>query len=191
MNEDFHPIGLRFFSRVSLVGLPGVGKSTVGRRLAKHLGIPFTDCDSLIERRLGEPIASFFEREGEAAFRDAEQELLREVIESSASQGAVIATGGGVVLREANRKLLRERTLCIWLDARPESLLERLGRNNRRPLLRVADPKARLVELAREREPWYAEAATLKVEARHDAGSTLSAIKRALASAPVPAAHAT
>lgn len=190
MNEDSKPIDLRFFSRVSLVGLPGVGKSTIGRRLAKHLGIPFSDCDSLIERRLGEPIASFFEREGEAAFRDAEQELLREVIESSAAHGAVIATGGGVVLREANRRLLRERTVCVWLDAQPETLLERLGRNNRRPLLCVADPKARLAELASMREPLYAEVATFKVPALHDAGSTLSAIKRVLAAAPVPSAHA-
>jgi len=165
---------------VSLVGLPGVGKSTVGRRLAKYLNVPFTDCDSVLERRIGEPIATFFEREGEAAFRDVEQELLREVVEGSAAHGAVIATGGGVVLREANRRLLRDLTICIWLDAKPESLLERLGRNNRRPLLRVADPKARLIELANQREPWYAEAATLKVSASRDAGSTLSAIRRAL-----------
>jgi len=172
---------------VSLIGLPGVGKSTVGRRLAKQLDVPFTDCDSVLERRIGEPIATFFEREGEAAFRDAEQGLLREVVEDSAARGAVIATGGGVVLREANRRLLHDLTVCIWLDARPEALLERLGRNNRRPLLRVADPKARLIELSIEREAWYAEAATLKVSASRDAGSTLSAIRRALGAKAGPA----
>jgi shikimate kinase len=176
---------------VSLVGLPGVGKSTVGRRLAKHLGIPFTDCDSLIEQRIGEPIASFFEREGEAVFRDTEQRLLGDVVEESAAEGAVIATGGGVVLREANRRLLRERTVCIWLEAKPEALLERLGRSNRRPLFRVADPKARLAELAQEREPLYAEVATFRVAAWHDAGSTLAAIKRVLGPAPLPSEHAT
>ena len=171
---------------VSLVGLPGVGKSTVGRRLAKHLNVPFTDCDSVLEGRIGEPIATFFEREGEEAFRDAEQGLLREVVEGSAAHGAVIATGGGVVVREANRRLLRDHTVCIWLDARPEALLERLGRSNRRPLLRVPDPKARLVELALQREAWYAETATLKVSASRDAGSTLSAIKRALDTKAAP-----
>ena len=172
---------------VSLIGLPGVGKSTVGRRLAKHLNVPFSDCDSALERRIGEPIATFFEREGEAAFRDAEQELLREVVEDAAARGAVIATGGGAVLREANRRLLRDHTVCIWLDARPEALLERLGRSNRRPLLRVADPKARLIELATQREAWYAETATLKVSASRDAGSTLSSIRRELDAKAVPA----
>lgn len=174
---------------VSLVGLPGVGKSTVGRRLAKQLGLRFIDCDSVLERRIGEPIASFFERFGEAAFRDAEQELLREIVEGSASEGAVIATGGGAVLREANRRLLRDRTTCVWLDARPEALLERLGRNNRRPLLRVADPRARLMELASQRETWYAEASSIKVAALHDAGATVAAIRHALGGKPVSASQ--
>ena len=175
---------------VSLVGLPGVGKSTVGRRLAKHLSVPFTDCDSVLESRIGEAIATFFEREGEAAFRDVEQSLLREVVEDAGTGGAVIATGGGVVLRETNRRLLRDRTVCIWLDAKPEALIERLGRNDRRPLLRVADPKARLVELATQREAWYAEAATIKVAALRNAGSTLLAIKQALDAQPVDIARA-
>ena len=172
---------------VSLVGLPGVGKSTVGRRLARDLNVPFIDCDSVLEQRLGERIAGFFERFGEAAFRDAEQELLRELVEGAAVGGAVIATGGGVVIREANRRLLRERTTCVWLDARPAALLERLGRNNRRPLLQVADPRARLMELARQREPWYAEASTVKVTALRNVAATASAIEQALAGKTAPA----
>jgi shikimate kinase len=166
---------------LSLVGLPGVGKSTVGRRLAKDLNVAFVDCDSVLEQRIGEPIASYFERCGEAAFRDLEQDLLRELVEGTAASGAVIATGGGVVVREANRRLLRERTLCVWLDARPAALLERLGRNNRRPLLQVADPRARLMELARQREPWYAEVSSIKVTALRNVAATASAIEQALA----------
>ena len=169
---------------VSLIGLPGVGKSTVGRRLARHLDVEFIDCDSVLEHRFGERIASFFERFGEAAFRDAEQDLLHELVESSAAAGAVIATGGGIVVREANRRLLRDRTVCVWLDARPAALLERLGRNTRRPLLQVADPRARLMELARQREPWYAEASSIKVTALRNVAATVAAIEQALAAHP-------
>ena len=175
---------------VSLVGLPGVGKSTVGRRLARNLDIEFIDCDSVLERRFGERIATFFERFGEAAFRDAEQDLLQELVDSRAAAGAVIATGGGVVVREANRRLLRERTVCVWLDARPAALLERLGRNNRRPLLQVADPRARLMELARQREPWYAEASSIKVTASRNVAATAAAIQEALARGADPASEA-
>jgi len=166
---------------VSLIGLPGVGKSTVGRRLARNLNVAFVDCDSVLEQRIGEPIATYFAHCGEAAFRDLEQDLLRELVEGSAASGAVIATGGGVVVREANRRLLRERTVCVWLDARPAALLERLGRNDRRPLLQVADPRARLMELARQREPWYAEASSIKVAALRNVAATVAAIERALA----------
>ena len=81
--------------RVSLIGLPGVGKSTVGRRLAKHLDVEFIDCDAVLERRFGESIASFFERFGEAAFRDAEQAFLQELVEGVAAPGAVIAISDG------------------------------------------------------------------------------------------------
>jgi shikimate kinase len=171
---------------VSLVGLPGVGKSTVGRRLAKHLDVEFIDCDAVLERRFGESIASFFERFGEAAFRDAEQAFLQELVEGVAAAGAVIATGGGVVVREANRRLLRDRTVCVWLDARPSALLERLGRNNRRPLLQVTDPRARLMQLARQREPWYAEASSIKVTALRNVAATVAAIEQALAAKTRP-----
>ena len=165
---------------ISLVGLPGVGKSTAGRRLANHLGVDFIDCDALAEQRLGEAIATWFVREGEAAFRDLEETILREAIERTASLGAVIATGGGVVLREPNRRLLRDQTLCIWLDAKPETLRERLGRNNQRPLLMVADREERLLQLAKQRDPLYRETAAIVVPAGHSVGATSAAIERAL-----------
>jgi len=172
---------------LSLVGLPGVGKSTVGRRLARNRNVEFVDCDAVLEQRIGERIASFFERFGEAAFRDAEQDLLHELVERCVATGAVIATGGGAVVREANRRLLRERTVCVWLDARPAALLERLGRSNRRPLLQVADPRARLMELASQREAWYAEASSIKVAALRNVTATAAAIEQALAAKALPA----
>ena len=165
---------------ISLVGLPGVGKSTAGRRLANHLGVDFIDCDALIEQRLGEAISPWFVREGEAAFRDLEEVVLLEAIGRAPSSGAVIATGGGVVLRESNRRLLRNRTVCVWLDAKPEMLFERLSRGKKRPLLHVADPKGRLLELAKQREPLYRETAAIVVPAGHSVGATFAAIERAL-----------
>lgn len=123
------------------------------------------------------PIAAFFAAEGEARFRDAETAILDEL---TRRPDLVIATGGGVVLRETNRRLLRERTVCIWLEARPEALLQRLGRSNRRPLFLVDDPKARLMELAAQREPLYRETARIVVAAGRSAGATCQAIVRAL-----------
>jgi shikimate kinase len=149
--------------RISLIGLPAVGKSTVGRRLARQLGMDFVDCDSRLEQRLGCRIREFFEAEGEERFRDAESEMLAELV---AEDGIVIATGGGIVLRAANRELLRQRTQCVYLKADPQALFHRLRRDTKRPLLQVPDPEARLTELSAEREPLYREAATLVVETR-------------------------
>jgi shikimate kinase len=158
---------------ISLVGLPGVGKSTIGRRLAGRLGLALLDCDSLVEARLGEAIAPFFEREGEAAFRDHETIVLGEAL---GGDDAVVATGGGVVVREANRRLLRERTVCVYLHAHPQALFARLRRNTRRPLLRVADPQARIVELASERDPLYRECASVVVETEGRGSSAIIAL---------------
>ncbi|MCE9660273.1 MAG: shikimate kinase [Burkholderiales bacterium] len=145
------------------MGLPAVGKSTVGRRLARDLGYTFADCDALLEQRLQCRIRDFFETEGEAKFRDAESAMLEELV---AGADAVIATGGGIVLRPANRELLRQRTMCVYLKADPEALFHRLRRDTKRPLLQVADPAARLSELSAERDPLYREAATLEIETR-------------------------
>lgn len=148
---------------ISLIGLPGVGKSTIGRRLAQRLRLPLHDCDSLLEARFGRPIRTVFEVDGEARFRDAEAELLAEL---TAEVDAVIATGGGIVMRPANRELLRSRTYCVYLLASPEDLRQRLKGDAKRPLLQVADPQQRLRELSIERDPLYRDAASLVVEVR-------------------------
>jgi len=149
--------------QISLIGLPAVGKSTVGRRLARQLRIDFADCDALLEQRFGCRIRDFFEAEGEERFRDAESAMLEELV---AGADIVIATGGGIVLRPGNRKLLHERTMCVYLKADPQALFHRLRRDTKRPLLQVPDPAARLTELSAEREPLYREAATIEIETR-------------------------
>jgi shikimate kinase len=147
---------------IALIGMPGGGKSTVGRQLARRLDWPFVDSDALIEQRLGESIRAFFDREGEERFRDIEQQTIAEL--TSAGVPGVIATGGGVCLREANRRALRERCTVIYLRSTPEELFRRLRHDTQRPLLQVADPLAKLRELFARRDPLYRECSHYIVE---------------------------
>ncbi len=147
---------------ISLVGMPGCGKSTVGRHLARQLNLPFADSDSEIESRIGMPIRDFFAREGEERFRDIEQDVIDEL---SLRENLVLATGGGAVLRPSNRDALHSRTHVLYLRASPEDLFRRLRHDTQRPLLQVADPQARLRELFRERDPLYRRTAHFVIEA--------------------------
>ena len=146
---------------LALVGMPGCGKSTVGRHLARQLGLRFVDSDTEIEHRIGMPIRDYFAAQGEPAFRDVEAD----VIEKLASQpGIVLATGGGAVLRPSNRDALHSHMHVFYLRATPEDLHRRLRNDTQRPLLQVADPLRRLRELYRERDPLYRRAAHFVVE---------------------------
>lgn len=145
---------------IALVGLPGSGKSTVGRQLARRCGLPFVDSDAVIEERLGEPIRSFFDREGEDRFRDVEEQVLAEV----ASRAGVLSTGGGAVIRPANRRLLSEQAVVVYLYSTPEELFRRLRHDTQRPLLQVSDPLAKLRSLHAHRDPLYRECADFVVE---------------------------
>lgn len=147
---------------LALVGMPGCGKSTVGRMLARHLDLHFLDADTEIEARIGMPIRSFFETQGEAAFRDVEQQVLADLAQG---RQQVIATGGGAVLRPVNRETLHARCQVIYLRATPEELYRRLRHDTHRPLLQVNDPQKRLRELYRDRDPLYRQAAHFTVEA--------------------------
>jgi shikimate kinase len=133
----------------------GVGKSTVGRRLAKRLGLSFVDSDAEIEDAAGFPAAEVFERYGERDFRDGERRLVARLIEGDIR---IIATGGGAYVDPRTRKLLNERAITIWLDAPVDILAERTARRDTRAQLRDGDPKAVLEKLSDERRPSYSEA---------------------------------
>jgi shikimate kinase len=156
--------------RLALVGLPGSGKTTVGRQLARRLGLPFEDSDHVIEQRLGCSIRDFFEREGEEAFRGLEETVIRELMQGP---GGVLATGGGAVLRAANRQCLRDTSQVIYLRSSPEELFKRLRHDTHRPLLQVADPLGRLRSLFEERDPLYREAAHFVIETGRPSVATL------------------
>ena len=158
-------------SCVALVGLPGSGKSTVGRQLARRLGVGFTDSDHVIEQRLGCSIRLYFEREGEDAFRDVEQTVIDDLTQNH--QG-VLATGGGAVLREANRQHLHERGHVVYLRSSPEEVFRRLRHDANRPLLQVGDPLSRLRELYEARDPLYRESAHFVIETGRPSVATLA-----------------
>lgn len=155
---------------IFLVGLPGSGKSTVGRQLARRLALPFSDSDQVIEQGIGSSIRAYFEREGEAAFRDLEA---RTIDELTLGPRAVVATGGGAVLRTENRLKLRERGQVVYLRSTPEDLFRRLRNDRHRPLLQVADPLATLKELHGQRHPLYAQTAHFVIDTGRPSVATL------------------
>lgn len=140
---------------IVLVGLMGVGKTTIGRRLAHRLGIPFVDADHEIERAAGLSIPEMFDRFGEAHFRDGERRVLARLIDG---QRKVIATGGGAFMNDATRALILEQATAIWIDADISVLAERVARRDNRPLLKGKDSRTVLTELAAIRNPVYAQA---------------------------------
>jgi shikimate kinase len=162
---------------IVLVGLMGVGKTTVGRRLAQRLHLPFVDADAEIETAAGMRITEIFERFGEAHFRDGERRVIARLIDGSPK---VIATGGGAFVQGDTRALILDQATAIWLDADPQILAERVAKRDHRPLLRGKEPLQVLTELAAARNPYYA-LAPIHVRSRaqpHDA--TVAAILQAL-----------
>ena len=144
-----------------LVGMPGSGKSTLGRLLARRLGKAFFDADSELEQRLGVSIPVIFELEGEPGFRDREQAIIAEFAQHTHT---IFATGGGVVLRQVNRDCLKQNGSVLYLHATPETLWERTKRSKHRPLLQAPDPFERLKELYAFRDALYRETADFVVE---------------------------
>jgi len=145
---------------VFLIGPMGSGKTAVGRQLARTLGFTFHDSDAEIERRTGVDIAYIFEKEGEAGFRLRERDAIAEL---TRLEPIVLATGGGAILHADNRRLLAERGRVVWLQASVDQQMERTRHGRHRPLLLNTDPRTRLDELTREREPLYAEIADVTV----------------------------
>ena len=146
---------------LALVGPMGAGKSAIGRVLAERLGLRFADLDHEVETAAGADIATIFECAGEAGFRARECAALQALLDSD---GLVLATGGGAVLRAANREWLHRATHVFYLRSTPEDLFRRLRHDTQRPLLQVADPLRRLRELYRERDPLYRQVAHYVIE---------------------------
>ena len=140
---------------ITLVGLMGVGKSSVGRRLANALDLPFKDADVEIEAAAGRSIPDIFAEMGEPAFREGERRVIARLLENPPH---VLATGGGAFMNDETRALIKERSISVWLKADLEVLVRRVSRKDSRPLLSGKDPLAVLTELAEKRYPVYAEA---------------------------------
>jgi shikimate kinase len=168
---------------IALVGLMGAGKTTVGRRLAARLDLPFVDADAEIETASGLSVSEIFERFGEAHFRDGERRVIARLVDGSPK---VIATGGGAFMQADTRALLLERAVTVWLDADVPTLVERVRRRNTRPLLKDKDPGEVLTALAAVRNPVYAEAQIRVPSKSSPHGDTVDAIIAALFAANSP-----
>ncbi|MBU0725137.1 MAG: shikimate kinase [Alphaproteobacteria bacterium] len=161
---------------IALVGLMGAGKSAVGRRLASRLGLPFVDADIAIEEAAGCSIEEIFARHGEAEFRDGERRVIQRLVEQQPPH--ILATGGGAFINERTRERLKDHAITVWLKADLETLLERVGKRNNRPLLKQGDPAEVLRTLMGVRYPIYAEA---DITVETSAGPVEETVERVLA----------
>lgn len=159
---------------IVLVGMMGVGKSTIGRKLAQALHLHFTDADEAIEQAAQMKITEIFERFGEAHFRDGERRVIARLMETGP---AVIATGGGAFVQDDTRALLLAKGITVWLDCDVETLVERVTRKDTRPLLRGGDPGEIVRRLKADREPYYAQSA---IHVMSDAGPQAETVNRIL-----------
>ncbi len=164
---------------IVLIGMMGAGKSSLGKRLAKELKLPFHDADDEIEKAAGMTVAEIFDKHGEAAFRDGEQRVIARLLQNGPQ---VLALGGGAFLNQDTRALIEQSAVSLWLDVEIDELVQRVNRNpGKRPLLVGTDVRAKLNELSAQRGPIY-ELADLRVNiSRSDARSSIKDMKKALA----------
>jgi len=161
---------------IVLVGMMGVGKSTVGRKLAGVLGRNFVDADDEIAEAANMSIPEIFDQFGEDYFRDGERRVIARLLEGEGCN-CVIATGGGAFVQEDTRELILERGIPVWLDSDVETLVERVSRNDKRPLLRGGDTREIVTRMKAEREPAYAQA---PIHVQSDTGPHIEAVARIL-----------
>ncbi|MCL2468847.1 MAG: shikimate kinase [Alphaproteobacteria bacterium] len=169
---------------IVLTGMPGAGKSTIGRKIAAYLGWPFADSDREIEKAAAMTVPQIFAQLGESAFRDSERRVIARLL---SGEKLVIATGGGAFAQEPTRRIIQDKGLSIWLRADFDVLLKRTNRNNNRPLLRTGeDPALLLRAMMEKREPLYAQA-HLHIQSRSSIEQTLHEALFALQAALFPA----
>lgn len=149
------------FDNIYLIGLMGAGKTTIGRQLARTLDMPFYDSDKAIEDKTGVDIPTIFEFEGEEGFRNREQKMIEQL---SGLNGVVLATGGGVILREQNRELLKTNGFIVYLQCPVDRILQRTRRDKQRPLLQTENPRERIKLLLEQRETLYLSCSDYKVD---------------------------
>lgn len=167
---------------IVLVGMMGVGKSSVGRRLSQLLDLPFVDADDAIEQAAQMTIPEIFEHYGEAYFRDGERRVIQRLIaESAAGHPMVIATGGGAFVNPETRALILDQGIAVWLDSDVDTLVERVGRKDNRPLLRDGNPREILARLRAEREPAYAQAPIKVMSGNQPHSRTLAHVMKGIA----------
>jgi len=177
-DSEIRKLAARIDRPIVLVGMMGVGKSTVGRRLAQLLGLPFKDADEEIEEAAQMSVAEIFERFGEEYFRDGERRVIARLMEGGP---LVLATGGGAFVQEPTRSLILERGFAVWLDSDVATLVERVGRRDTRPLLRGGDPAEIVSRLKAERESAYAHAPIKVTSKSGPHGNTANRILQELA----------
>ena len=162
---------------IALVGLMGVGKTTVGRRLAVKLNLPFYDSDDEIEAASGRSVAGYFRDHGEAAFREGEFKIIERLLQD---KPIVLGSGGGAFIQPETQKLMKEKALTVWLKGDFDTLFERVSRKDTRPLLRVENPKATFRKLMDERYPVYANAHITVNIAKGPHSRTVNRVLRAI-----------
>ncbi|MXO60064.1 shikimate kinase [Altererythrobacter salegens] len=177
-DAEIRQLAIRLDRPVVLVGMMGVGKSTVGRKLATLLDLPFVDADDEIAEAAQLTIPEIFERFGEPYFRDGERRVIARLLEGGPS---VIATGGGAFAQDDTRAMILERGLAVWLDSDVPTLIDRTSRKDNRPLLKGGEPRKILAELKAKRDPLYALAPVHVISGRGPHGDTVTLILGALA----------
>ena len=178
-NEEIAALARRIDRPIVLVGMMGVGKSSVGRKLAAALDLPFVDADEAIEQAAQMTIAEIFTNYGEPYFRDGERRVIARLLENTAGRPSVIATGGGAFVNDETRALILDRAIPVWLDCDIETLLDRVGRKSNRPLLRQ-NPREVLTRLHKERAPFYAQAPIRVMSGNGPHGKTLARVLKGI-----------